>query len=143
MTSNVLTESSTRETAGALLLDVAGRALLGLRGMHKRAGGGCWDIIGGHVEPSETIEQALLRELHEEIGVIATIYFPLVSLREPAPANVVHHVFAVTGWTGEPMNACDEHVEIRWFTPSELVRLPNKTAFDFVDLLHRAAHRRD
>ena len=37
-----------------------------------RAHGGQWALPGGRVDPGETIEQTALRELHEELGVLAS-----------------------------------------------------------------------
>lgn len=57
--------------AGALILDQAGRYLLQLRDdkpgiLHP----GAWGMFGGHIEPGETPEAAVLRELEEEIGLV-------------------------------------------------------------------------
>lgn len=44
-----------------------------LLGMKKRGfGSGLWNGFGGKVDPGETIEQAAIRELHEERRVLAT-----------------------------------------------------------------------
>ncbi|SFD09951.1 NUDIX domain-containing protein [Bosea sp. CRIB-10] len=48
------------------------RVLLGLRASHRRNRPSCWDTIGGHVEPGETVEAALVRELQEELGIAPT-----------------------------------------------------------------------
>jgi 8-oxo-dGTP diphosphatase len=50
------------------LLDADGRILLGQRPAHKHLGG-LWEFPGGKVEPGETPEAALIRELHEELGI--------------------------------------------------------------------------
>ena len=37
---------------------------------------GCWGLFGGHVEPGESIEAGLRRELNEEIDLVATTLHP-------------------------------------------------------------------
>ena len=128
-----------RATAGALLLDGSGRALLGLRAGHKAVAAGCWDIVGGRVEAGETVEQTLVRELREELAITATRFTALTAITDPDADGLTHHVFAVTGWDGSPTNASDEHDEIRWFPLNDILRLPNRTPFDFADLFERAA----
>ena len=51
-----------------------GRILLGRRSPRKRICAGLWDVIGGHVEAQDTYEDALRRELREEIGVRPTSF---------------------------------------------------------------------
>lgn len=96
-----------------------GRILLGLRAAHRRSRPSCWDTIGGHVEPGETAEQALRRELQEEIGITPTTFAHLTSIETTESDGVtpaLWHLFSVTGWDGgEPAIANDEHSEIGWF----------------------------
>ncbi|MFC1641111.1 NUDIX domain-containing protein [Myxococcota bacterium] len=55
-----------------LVSDGDGRLLLQLRSRHKDVQPGKWDTsVGGHVSWGETIEQALARELREELGLDA------------------------------------------------------------------------
>lgn len=130
------------QTAGGLLIDPRGKVLLGLRGHHKRVAPEHWDIIGGHVEPGEKPENALVREILEELGVRPVRFRLLDSLVELSARGVlpvVHYVYSITEWEGgNPRNACNEHTEIRWFTISEIRRLSNKTPFNFDDLYARA-----
>jgi len=59
-----------RQIAQALLFDRHGRLLIYLRDDKPNIPfPNHWDLIGGHVEAAETPEQALLREVKEEIGV--------------------------------------------------------------------------
>ncbi len=52
---------------GAIVRDEAGRLLLIQRGHDP--GAGLWSLPGGRIEPGETDEQALVREMREETGL--------------------------------------------------------------------------
>lgn len=105
-----------------------GRILLGKRSPHRRRDPDCWDVIGGRVEPGESVDQALVRELGEEIGVIPTAFTKITILPEPrieTHGNAAYHMYVVRAWSGgDPTMANDEHTELRWFTPDEACNLP-------------------
>lgn len=54
---------------GALITDLQGRLLVMKRGKYVKNEAGTWEIPGGKVEFGETLEEALRREIKEEIGV--------------------------------------------------------------------------
>ena len=54
--------------AAAAILVHRGLVVLTRRARPPRAG--CWDLPGGFVDPGEGLEQALRRELHEELGLV-------------------------------------------------------------------------
>ena len=54
--------------AACALVDADGRVLLAQRPEGKQLAG-LWEFPGGKVEPGETPEQCLIRELHEELGI--------------------------------------------------------------------------
>lgn len=54
--------------AACALVDTDGRVLLAQRPEGKQLAG-LWEFPGGKVEPGETPEQCIIRELHEEIGI--------------------------------------------------------------------------
>ena len=110
--------------AAAALVD-AGRVLLQQRRQGTRHGG-LWEFPGGKVEPGETPEQALVREIGEELGVRLGRFSPLAFASDPEldPARRDPHLlllYLCPEWQGEPR--CLEGEAIAWFAPAELVDL--------------------
>lgn len=101
--------------------------LLARRAPHKAVCPNAWDVIGGHVEAGETIEEALIREAEEETGVVPVRFASSCTLQRPDPltnGDVAFHVFVVTEWRGgEPALRGDEHTEMRWFTREDACAL--------------------
>jgi mutator protein MutT len=113
--------------AGAIVLK-DGALLLGRRAPH-RSYPGRWDIIGGHVEQGETVEQALTRQLTEEIGIVPVDYARLALLRAE---GVELHIYRVVAWTGdEPTIRDDEHTELRWFAAEGACALPDLASCEY------------
>lgn len=99
---------------GALLIR-GQEVLLGLRAAHTSYPG-CWDILGGRVEPGESVEDALTRELAEEVGIMPLEWRLLASRRfEEGDGWSKLLIYRVESWAGDPRLANDEHVELRWF----------------------------
>lgn len=110
----------TRIAVALLVRD--GRALLAHRHPDRQWYPDCWDLVGGHVEPGETPEQAVVRECREEVGVEIADPTPFAMAFDDPTLEV--HPFVVTRWVGEPANvAPDEHDELRWFTVDEIASL--------------------
>ncbi len=94
-----------------------GKVLLARRSDRMRRGGGRWTGPGGHIEPGESAEQAVRRELREEVGLDVSItgINGVYSRRDPAVVFVSYRGTA----DGEAI-AGEETAEVRWFTPSEI-----------------------
>lgn len=113
--------------AGALVQ--GGRVLLGHRSPARRWYPDVWDLPGGHVEKGETSLQALVRELHEELGiyVLGRDCQEVASLdlaNDEDGGEVPFSVWSVRQWTGTPANrSLDEHDRIGWFSGGELSTL--------------------
>jgi mutator protein MutT len=86
---------------------------------------GCWNLPSGHLEEGETIDQAVIREAREEIGLTlhpADLRFVhMCHFRNPEGQARMGAFFEVTSWEGEPYNA-EPHkcARIAWFPLDEL-----------------------
>jgi hypothetical protein len=65
-------------------------ALFVQRSIHRAAYAGCWSFPGGHKEPGEILEETLVREVQEEVGVVPTT-FAFVHGRRPAACTAPMH----------------------------------------------------
>ena len=120
-----------------------GRILLGRRAAHRKAYPLCWDVIGGRVEDGETLEEALHRELGEEIGIVPLSHEPLGSVVDNGPrerGEAIYHMYLVQAWTGgEPAMTNNEHTELAWFTIEEACGLPDLALAEYVDTFQMVA----
>lgn len=114
-----------RECVGALLRRDDGRVLLARRVARAAWYPDAWDMVGGHVEPGERTEDALVREIREELGVTALGWRRGGSFRlHDGHAAVLLHVYVVTRWAGVPTNAEPaEHRAVAWVTAERACRL--------------------
>jgi mutator protein MutT len=96
------------------------RYLVGRRPAHKRHGG-LWEFPGGKLEPGESDEDGLRRELREELDLtLEGIGRHLFSIVDPASGFRID--FMEVGICGEPR--CIEHQEIAWLSVAQLHILP-------------------
>jgi 8-oxo-dGTP diphosphatase len=109
--------------AGAVIKDAAGRLLLIRRG--HEPGAGLWSLPGGRIEPGETDQQAVAREIMEETGLRVACGRLVGAAELPgldgAVVEVRDYLATVTG--GE-LAAGDDAADVRWVTAAELADLP-------------------
>ncbi|MFG3094470.1 NUDIX hydrolase [Streptomyces sp. NPDC048202] len=119
---------------GAVILNRNGHAFAQKRSLDRRLFPDCWDIVGGHVEPGESLLDALAREVEEETGW---------RLRH------VRRLLGITSWTGDdgagmrheadyltevdgdldhPILERSKHTAYDWFGPDDLPRLKENRA---------------
>lgn len=105
-----------RVTAGIVERD--GRLLIARRRPGKHMAGK-WEFPGGKIEPGESPEQSLARELEEELALRARIGELLCrATYEGDGVSLELLVYRVAFFEGTPV--LREHQEIRWVLPSEL-----------------------
>lgn len=106
--------------AAAALIDPQGRVLIAQRPAHK-ALGGLWEFPGGKVEPGESPEAALVRELKEELAVIvepdALDPFAFAS-HAYADFHLLMPLYTAKDWRGAPV--AQEAQALAWVKPAEL-----------------------
>jgi 8-oxo-dGTP diphosphatase len=106
------------------LIDRDGRVLLAQRPEGKSMAG-LWEFPGGKVEPGETPEAALIRELHEELGIEtwSSCLAPLTFASHSYPDfHLLMPLFACRKWQGQPTSK--EGQALKWVRPAELRSYP-------------------
>jgi 8-oxo-dGTP diphosphatase len=106
------------------LIDVDGRVLLAQRPAGKSMAG-LWEFPGGKVEPGETPEAALIRELEEELGIDtwASCLAPLTfASHSYADFHLLMPLFACRKWQGTPQGV--EGQALKWARVQDLKNYP-------------------
>jgi len=105
------------------LIDADGRVLLQQR-PPGRAMAGLWEFPGGKVEPGETPEAALVRELEEELGIethsscLAPATFASEALGEK---HLLLLLYVCRKWKGMP--EARHATALRWLKPAQMYAL--------------------
>lgn len=112
---------------GAIVFDGGGRLLLVQRGHAPAAGR--WSIPGGRVEPGETDEQAVVREVAEETGLAVRVGDRAGMVERPGLGGSVYEIYdydcVVVGPGGaDAAAAADDAADLRWVDPGELGDMP-------------------
>lgn len=105
--------------ASAVIRENGGRFLLVQRTDPPEQGR--WTLPGGRVDPGETLEQTVIREVYEETGVAIRIIKELGQLNVPDGTGGTYeiHVFLAQWISGEAV-AGDDAANVGWFRPNEL-----------------------
>ncbi len=108
--------------AAAALIDSSGRVLITQRPQHKQLGG-LWEFPGGKVEPGEAPEQALIRELKEELDLTvehdALDPFAFASHAYP-DFHLLMPLYVATRWSGEMRLEPNSAQAAKWVIPAAL-----------------------
>jgi 8-oxo-dGTP diphosphatase len=106
--------------AACALIDADGRVLIAQRPAGKKMAG-LWEFPGGKVEAGERLEEALIRELREELGIevaepcLAPFSFASHSYAE---FHLLMPLYVCRRWEGSPQ--AREHAGLKWVFPRDL-----------------------
>ena len=109
------------EVAAAVMLRAEGREFLLAQRPEGKVYAGYWEFPGGKVEPGESVRDALIRELQEELGITVTDCAPWLTRQFTYPhATVRLNFWRATAWTGEiGITAPLEHSAVDWLKCGE------------------------
>lgn len=104
--------------AVGIIFNSSGKVLIANRPPQKYLPG-LWEFPGGKVEDSETVLQALIRELQEELGIDVQTAEEFTQIDHTYPDRIVLlDVWRIYDFHGEPSGL--EGQEVRWVLPEEL-----------------------
>ena len=104
--------------AVAVIVNDSGEVCISLR--HKDVHqGGLWEFPGGKIEQGETVEQALKREIKEELNLSILTSRPLIKINYNYPdISVCLHVQTVKSYSGQAVSVGSQIV--KWVNVSHL-----------------------
>lgn len=113
-------------TVAVALLEREGKVLI-CRRRSDQTHGGKWEFPGGKVEPGETPGQALVRELGEELGVLAEAFEEVCRYEYTYPGKpaICLAFFRVDRYAGAPQ--AGQFADLRWESCESLA------AYDFLE----------
>lgn len=104
--------------AVGVILDASGNVLVARRSEQQHLGG-LWEFPGGKLEPGESVQQALYRELKEELAIEVQHSEPLCQIEHHYPEkSVLLDVWVVDSFNGEPTGV--EQQPLRWLPTAQL-----------------------
>ena len=112
----------------ALIEDEAGRLLVAQRPPGKHLAG-LWEFPGGKLEPGETPQAALVREIAEELGCAAVPgekLTPVTHAYEKVTVRLIPFLARLADPAARPETR--EHAALRWVTRAEIGSLPMPAA---------------
>jgi 8-oxo-dGTP pyrophosphatase MutT (NUDIX family) len=106
-------------------VDDRGRIFFQMRSAERKLFPNTWDIVGGHLEPGETPEEAMRREVTEETGwtvstILATVGEVAYTGDDGIDRTETDYLVRVDGDLARPRLEVGKHTEFRWLGPGDL-----------------------
>ena len=106
-----------------VIRDASGRCLLLKRSLRSKGNPGKWDLPGGKVDPGESFDQGLLREVTEETGLTISIQRVGGVAESESPTNKVVYLILEGRLESGQVQLSSEHDEYVWVNRWELPKM--------------------
>jgi 8-oxo-dGTP diphosphatase len=106
-----------------LIVDENDRCLVVRRSASSRVNAGSWDFPGGKIEPGESLDQALLREVEEETGLTIELLGVAGAAQAELPDRTVAHLMMHGRTVASAVKLSSEHDDFAWVPRAELPRI--------------------
>lgn len=120
-----------------------GKILIVKRSANDEVGANSWEFVGGKLEFNEGLEQALIREIHEEAGINGSVDKLLYAATfKTSPSRQVVILSYLCSCDSVDVVLSDEHQEYLWASKAEVMDLVSKpilndmlanSVFDLID----------
>ena len=104
----------------AVVRDAGGRCLVLRRSMASKHHAGMWEFPGGKLDPGETFDVALLREIREETGLEAQLTRVAGAGESEMPERMIAYIFMEARAECAEVRLSDEHDSFQWIEPAWL-----------------------
>jgi 8-oxo-dGTP diphosphatase len=109
------------DVVGAVILNEANEILCALRSQ-KMSLPGLWEFPGGKIEPNETPEESLIREIKEELNCTIKVGELVVDATHDYP-NVIVRLITYLAKIVDGVPYANEHEQLIWLPVNQLVTL--------------------
>lgn len=110
-----------RTNVAAVIRDEEGRVLLCKRALYKKVAPGMWHMPGGKIEDGETIQEAITRELKEELDLdVMSVKETPVEWEYKVGEEMHRTKFVVATVTGTPVLNNEENVEFAYVAVNDI-----------------------
>lgn len=103
--------------------DNDGRCLLLKRSMKSKANAGKWELPGGKIDPGESFDQALIREVCEETGLDIVLEHVAGSAESESPSVRIAYIIMEASTERNGVQLSDEHDDFVWVALEELLQM--------------------
>jgi 8-oxo-dGTP diphosphatase len=117
-----MNEKKKVDVVGAVIFDDAHKKYLVTMRDRSRAQGGLWEFPGGKIEPGEKPEEALIREIKEELNCSISVKELIEDYTYEYPELIVRLItYLCTLEEGDPV--LSEHEGMKWVSKEEMLEL--------------------
>ena len=106
------------DVVAAIIENNEGDILIAKRNLEK-AQGGLWEFPGGKIEKNESADDAIKREIKEELNIDIEVIKWIIEKRHNYPEKTINLILCTAKWTGGELNL-SEHEDSKWIKKEDI-----------------------